>query len=113
MDCIFCNIANQKENTPLLFQDDRVVAFNDIDPQAPHHLLIIPREHILSTNQLSFTHEKLVGHMILVTHQLAVDLKLVDEGYRLVLNSNTGSEIEVPHIHLHLLGGRKMQRPPG
>lgn len=113
MNCVFCQIAIQQDKTPLLYQDNTVVAFNDIEPQAPQHILIIPREHLSSTNQLSSDHANLIGHMVLVAHQLAIDLNLIDDGYRLVLNSNTGPEIEVPHIHLQLLGGRKMSWPPG
>lgn len=113
MDCLFCKIANHELESQLVFEDDRVVAFHDIDPKAPTHILIIPKEHISTANDLTPEHNALVGHMFQVAKQLAKENDIDEEGYRLLMNCNEGGGQAVFHIHLHLLGGRQMQWPPG
>ncbi|WP_100623146.1 histidine triad nucleotide-binding protein [Candidatus Coxiella mudrowiae] len=112
MECTFCKIA-KGELGELIYEDDQVVAFNDITPQAPTHILIIPRRHISTINDTFQADEQLLGHVITTAIQLARDNNMADAGYRLVLNCNRGGGQVVYHIHLHLLGGRQMNWPPG
>jgi len=112
-DCIFCKIAAGEFNTKFVFENDELVAFRDIRPQAPVHILIIPRRHIDRINQLTDSNVELVGKMVLVANQLAKNENISDSGYRLVFNCGRDSGQEVEHIHLHLFGGRKMSWPPG
>lgn len=113
MDCIFCQIANKKINATIIYEDDQVVAFDDLYPKAPIHKLIIPREHIATINDLKSSHKELIGQLLLVAQQLANDLNVAADGYRVLMNCNKGGGQEVYHIHLHLLAGRQMQWPPG
>lgn len=113
MDCLFCKIANGEIPADMVYEDDHIVAFKDIKPQAPIHILIIPRIHIPTINETMPTQDKLLGNMILVAKKLAAEHALDDTGYRLVFNTNNQGGQAVYHIHLHLLGGRQMQWPPG
>lgn len=113
MDCLFCKIASGEIPAKLLYEDELVVAFDDIHPKAPHHKLIIPRKHIATLNDVSTADNALVGHMVQVVQKMAKDLGIADEGYRLVMNCNQGAGQSVYHIHAHLLGGRQMTWPPG
>lgn len=112
-DCIFCKIAQGETNTPLLYQDEQVVAFNDLEPQAPHHVLIIPRQHIATINDTTKSDESLLGHMIQTAKKIATERDLAENGYRMLFNCNADGGQAVYHIHLHLLGGRQMTWPPG
>ncbi len=107
--CIFCKIAEGTLNTPFLFEDDRVVAFKDIHPQAPVHVLIIPKEHFQSIKEV--TDEGLIGHLFTVAKQVAEKLHSTD--YRLIINTGREAGQSVFHLHLHLLAGRFMAWPPG
>ena len=107
-DCIFCKIAGGEIKSDLLYHDDEVVAFRDINPKAPTHILVIPRDHIPSLNDTTPEHKRLLGHMVNVATALARSEKLDSKGYRLLLNCGPDSGQEVPHIHLHLLGGKKL-----
>lgn len=113
MDCIFCKIASKAIPSNLVYEDDKIVAFHDNDPQAPTHILIVPHQHIATINELGTDNSELIAHMILTATKLAKDQGLADDGYRLVWNCNRGGGQAVFHIHLHLLGGRRMQWPPG
>lgn len=108
MDCIFCQIASGKIPTDLLYQDEDIVAFRDINPKAPVHVLIVPRRHVVSTEELNDNDTALAGKMILAGRQLARSERVASSGYRLLFNCGPDSGQEVPHLHLHLLGGRKM-----
>jgi len=112
-DCIFCRIARGEIPSEIVHQDDELVAFRDVNPQAPTHILIIPKEHIESTLALSEAHDRLVGRV----HRLAADLArkegIAERGFRLVLNTNREAGQSVFHLHFHLLGGRPMHWPPG
>ncbi|MFW0043977.1 MAG: histidine triad nucleotide-binding protein [Coxiella endosymbiont of Dermacentor nuttalli] len=112
MECIFCEIAKGKPGK-LIYEDNQTVAFHDIAPQAPIHILIIPRRHIATVNDASHLDEQLLGHMIITSTQLAYSNNIADTGYRLILNCNPGGGQAVYHIHLHLLGGQQMKWPPG
>ena len=113
MNCLFCKIAAGEIPTTLIYEDDQIVAFNDIAPQAPHHVLIIPRKHIATTNDLIAENNTLIGDMMLVAKKIATSLNIADAGYRVIMNCNKNGGQAVYHIHLHLLGGRQMQWPPG
>lgn len=113
MDCLFCKIANRSLKSNILFEDEKVVVFDDINPQSPQHKLIIPKQHIATVNDLNEENVELIGHMVLTGKAMAKKLGLADDGYRLVFNCNKGGGQEVYHIHLHLLGGRQMHWPPG
>lgn len=113
MNCLFCKIIDGDIPSDIVHQDDKVVAFRDINPQAPHHVLIIPRKHIATINDVTLDDQALLGHMTLTAKKIAKQLELAIEGYRLVFNVNANGGQEVYHIHLHLLAGRQMQWPPG
>lgn len=113
MDCLFCKIAQKSIPSHLVYEDDDLVAFDDIRPRAPVHQLIIPRKHIATINELSASDASLVGKMVVVAKQLAEAAAIADSGYRLVFNCNQAGGQEVYHIHLHMLGGRDMAWPPG
>ena len=108
MDCIFCQIVAGKIPSNILYQDEEVIVFPDINPKAPAHLLIIPRKHIPSLADLSEAESPLVGHMAKVAHQLAQEKGVAESGYRLVINCGREGGQLVPHLHMHLLGGRQM-----
>jgi histidine triad (HIT) family protein len=112
-DCLFCKIASGKIPANLVLEDDVLLAFHDIRPQAPSHLLIIPRRHIATINDCQAQDAELLGRMILAAKSLAKTFGLSEPGYRLVFNINSGGGQEIYHIHLHLLGGRQMIWPPG
>lgn len=112
MDCLFCNIACGEIPTPLIYENETVVAFKDINPQAPTHILIIPREHIATANDI-VPGSQTIADMYEAAQVLARDLGIDETGYRLVMNCNSDGGQEVYHIHLHLLGGREMEWPPG
>ena len=111
--CPFCRIARGETQTGLLFADHQVVAFHDINPQAPTHVLIIPRRHISTINDLETGDAELVGKLYLVAREIAASEGLTDAGYRVVTNCNEGAGQSVFHIHMHLLGGRPFAWPPG
>ena len=97
----------------MAYEDELMVAFHDNNPQAPVHLLLIPEQHISSVNELAPDHMPLLGHLFYTASQLAKEFAIDDHGYRLVMNCNSHGGQSVYHIHLHLLGGRQMQWPPG
>lgn len=106
--CIFCQIASDSSAAKVFYQDDMVIAFQDIHPIAPVHTLIIPRKHIESVNELNETDEQLIGHMVIVARQLAKEQNIHNSGYRLVINTGPQAGQSVFHVHLHLLGGRHL-----
>ena len=112
-DCIFCKIAGGEIPSDIVYEDDRCVVFRDIDPQAPIHLLVIPREHITGMDDLDDDDREVLGHLMLVVAQVARDEGLAASGYRTVINWGPDSGMEVPHLHIHVLGGRRMTWPPG
>lgn len=112
-DCIFCKIAN-KEMGKLIFEDDRVVAFDDVNPQAPVHVLVIPRKHIERISEVAGEEDtSLMGHALGVANRIAKERGIADDGYRVVVNCNEGAGQSVWHVHFHLLGGRRLGWPPG
>ncbi|WP_432473766.1 histidine triad nucleotide-binding protein [Amphritea sp. HPY] len=113
MDCLFCKIITGDIPSDSVHEDEKLVAFRDINPQAPTHVLIIPRQHIATLNDLNEDHGQLISHMALTATKLAKEMGIADNGYRLVWNCNSQGGQDVFHIHLHLLGGRAMHWPPG
>ncbi|MBN2008421.1 histidine triad nucleotide-binding protein [candidate division KSB1 bacterium] len=112
-DCLFCKISRDEIPANKVFENENILAFRDIQPQAPTHILIIPRQHIATTNDLTTDNQNLIAEMLLVAKDLAQSEGLSENGYRLVFNCNKDGGQAVYHIHLHLLGGRKMSWPPG
>lgn len=112
-DCLFCGIANGDIPAAIVYQDERLLAFKDINPQAPTHLLLIPRAHVATLDDLSADHDDLVGEMVRRASLIARELGHAENGYRTVLNCNADGGQSVFHIHLHLLAGRPMTWPPG
>lgn len=108
MDCIFCQIASGKIPSDIVYQDKEILAFRDINPKAPVHILIIPKKHIASLDQLSQSDTALVGRMVAVASRLAKDEGVAEKGYRLAINCGKEGGQLVPHLHLHLLGGRQL-----
>ena len=108
MDCIFCKIIAGQIPSDVVYTDDKVIAFRDISPMAPVHLLIIPREHIPSLNDVTEQQNALVGHMVQVAKQLAKQQGIATKGYRVVINSGPQGGQVVQHLHMHLLGGREL-----
>lgn len=108
MDCIFCKIASGEIPADIVFQNEEVLAFRDINPQAPIHILVIPKEHIESVTKTSQQHEAFLGNLILVAKQVAKQEGILNKGYRLVINCGSEGGQIVPHLHLHVLGGRKL-----
>jgi len=107
-DCVFCRIADRDIPSPLLYEDEDIVAFNDLNPQAPVHVLIIPRKHVASVAELANEDIALMGKMLWVAKQLAEELNISESGYRLIANTRADSGQEVPHLHFHLLGGANL-----
>ena len=112
-DCLFCRIIAGEIPASVIYEDDRIVAFNDINPQAPLHALVIPRRHIASLNDLSPQDDGLVGELVRRAAIIAKDRGYADRGFRTVFNTNAEAVQTVFHIHLHVLGGRRFTWPPG
>jgi histidine triad (HIT) family protein len=112
-ECVFCKIIAGAAPAEKLFQDDQVTAFRDKHPIASTHVLIVPNKHIHSVNELSAADETLLGHMFTVARQLAYESGIAGDGYRLIVNTGAGAGQAVFHLHLHLIGGRRMRSPMG
>ena len=112
-DCLFCRILWGDIPAEIIHESDTAIAFRDINPQAPTHVLIIPRRHIATINDLEPGDEPVIGSLYLAAKQIAAEEGLADDGYRVVMNCNEGAGQSVFHLHLHLLGGRRLDWPPG
>ena len=112
-DCIFCKIGAHEIQAMVVYDDPEILAFRDINPQAAVHILIIPKRHYGSTNELEAADALLVGRMILAAQHIAKQEKISESGYRLVMNCGNDGGQSVAHVHLHLLGGRPFKWPPG
>lgn len=112
-DCLFCKIINGEIPSDKVYEDDDVLGFNDISPQAPHHVLFIPKKHISTVNDMQTDDAERVGKLYLAAKQHAAELGVAEDGYRLVVNTNRGAGQTVFHIHLHMLAGRPLTWPPG
>jgi histidine triad (HIT) family protein len=108
MDCIFCRIVSGKIPGDIVYQDEEVLAFRDINPQAPVHILVIPKRHIPSLDQLTEDDLPLIAHMVEVVNRLAKEEGVAQKGYRLAINCGQEGGQAVPHLHMHLIGGRRL-----
>jgi len=112
-DCLFCRLINKEIPSKLVYEDEKVLAFEDIKPQAPAHILIIPKKHLASLKEADESDQNLLGYLLLTARKIAQDKGLADSGFRLVINSGPDSGQEVYHLHVHLLAGRRFGWPPG
>ncbi|MGH7554298.1 MAG: histidine triad nucleotide-binding protein [Longimicrobiales bacterium] len=112
-ECLFCRIAKGEIPSKVVREDEQIYAFRDIDPKAPTHVLIIPRRHIASVNDLGESDGDIIGRLFLAAREIAAAEGLAKGGYRLVMNNGPDAGQSVSHIHLHVLGGRRMSWPPG
>ena len=112
-DCLFCKMVSGDIKPDVVYEDDGVLAFRDVNPQAPMHVLIIPKAHISTANDLDEDNVDIIGQMYLAARKIANDEGVSEAGYRMVMNCNAGAGQSVFHIHLHVLGGRQMIWPPG
>jgi histidine triad (HIT) family protein len=112
-DCLFCGIIEGKVKGEIVYQDDAVVAFKDIGPKAPVHLLIVPRKHIASVASLEPADGSVVAAIFVAARKLAKDFAIAESGYRVVVNNGADAGQSVFHLHFHLMGGRPMRWPPG
>jgi len=112
-DCIFCKIISGDLPSKKVFEDEVCVAFNDIHPQAPTHVLIVPREHFDSLDKAENKHKEVLGHLLLTAAEIARRKGINERGYRVVINTNSAGGQTVFHLHVHLLGGRQFVFPPG
>ncbi|NLX01263.1 MAG: histidine triad nucleotide-binding protein [Syntrophomonadaceae bacterium] len=112
-DCLFCKIAAKNIPSKVIYEDEMLIAIEDINPSAPVHVLLIPKKHIASLNDIGDTDKSLLGHIQVIAAQIAKEQKIAKDGYRLVNNCGTMGGQEVMHLHYHLLGGREMLWPPG
>ncbi len=112
-NCIFCKVVKRELSAEIVYEDNEILAFRDINPQAPIHILIIPKKHIGSLNEIEIDDINLIGKIFIVAKNIAKQFKIDSSGYRIVLNTNFGAGQSVYHIHFHLLGGRFFRWPPG
>jgi len=112
-NCLFCKIVRGEIPAGIVYEDQLVVAFRDLNPQAPHHLLLVPRQHIATTLDIADADMELIGHIYRVAAKIAFELGFADAGFRIVNNCKEDAGQTVWHLHFHLLGGRKLSWPPG
>jgi histidine triad (HIT) family protein len=113
MSCLFCRIVTGEIPAQKIYEDEHAIAFRDINPQAPVHVLLIPRRHIASLNEAVSTDHTLLGHLLCVVPRIAAQEGMADSGFRTVINTGEQAGQTVFHLHLHLLGGRSLEWPPG
>ncbi|MCR1952273.1 MULTISPECIES: histidine triad nucleotide-binding protein [unclassified Clostridium] len=113
MDCIFCKIINGEIPSKKIYEDEKVIAFHDISPEAPVHFLVIPKEHIQNVNELNEENSNIISHIFLVINKLVKELNIAESGYRIVNNCGKDGGQTVDHIHFHVLGQRELKWPPG
>lgn len=112
-DCLFCKIVDGQIPAKIAYQDDKCLAFHDINPQAPTHFLVIPRQHIASLKEANSSQNELLGHLLTSAAKIALDLGISEDGFRTVINTGANAGQTVFHIHVHVLGGRGLAWPPG
>jgi histidine triad (HIT) family protein len=111
--CLFCKIASKQIPSRLVFEQDELLAFHDITPVAPTHILVIPKQHIESLNDATEEHQALLGKLLLAARRAAIEAGLGEDGFRVVINTGPNAGQSVLHVHVHVLGGRAMSWPPG
>jgi histidine triad (HIT) family protein len=113
MDCLFCKMVKGEIKPDVVYEDETVLAFRDINPKAPVHVLVIPKQHITNVNDIQVGDRLLVGDMYLAARKVAQQTGVAESGYRLVVNCNSDAGESVHHLHLHIMGGRVLAWPPG
>ncbi|MGM9525840.1 MAG: histidine triad nucleotide-binding protein [Peptococcaceae bacterium] len=113
MDCIFCKIANKEIPSTIVYEDEDVIAFRDLNPEAPVHILVIPKKHIASLNAATAEDQQLLGKVLLTIQKIAAEQGIAEKGYRVVTNCGEQGGQTVMHLHFHLMGGREMLWPAG
>lgn len=113
MDCIFCKIANKEIPSTIVYEDEDVIAFRDLNPEAPVHILVIPKKHIVSLNAATAEDQQLLGKVLLTIQKIAAEQGIAEKGYRVVTNCGEQGGQTVMHLHFHLMGGREMLWPAG
>lgn len=113
MDCIFCKIANKEIKSEIIYEDDLIIVFKDLNPKAPTHLLVIPKKHINSMNEIDNSNSNVIGHIFTIIPKLAKEFGFFSKGYRVISNCGQDGGQTVGHIHFHVLAGRQLQWPPG
>ena len=113
MDCIFCKIANKEIPSTIVYEDEDVIAFRDLNPEAPVHILVIPKKHIASLNAATAEDQQLLGKFLLTIQKIAAEQGIAEKGYRVVTNCGEQGGQTVMHLHFHLMGGREMLWPAG
>jgi histidine triad (HIT) family protein len=113
LDCIFCRIANHEISSTIVYEDEQIIAFEDIDPQAPVHVLIVPKKHITTLSDLKENETEFLQQILMTARTVSTIKNIEHSGFRIVLNCNPDGGQTVYHLHAHLLGGRKMNWPPG
>ena len=113
MSCIFCKIANKEIASNIVYEDEKVIAFHDISPQAPYHILVVPKKHIPTLLELTEEDKELMGYIYLVINKIAKDFGFDERGYRVVVNCKEEAGQTIFHLHFHVLAGRTMGWPPG
>ena len=113
MDCIFCKIINNEIPSNKIYEDDKVLAFHDINKEAPIHFLVIPKEHIASVNEINSKNSEIISHIFVIINKIVKDLGIDESGYRIVNNCGKDGGQTVNHIHFHVLGQRDLKWPPG
>lgn len=108
-DCVFCKIIRKEIPSDVVYEDDRVLAFKDIQPQAPIHILIIPKEHFASMNEVDAARTEIMGYLMTIIPKIAVEQGISESGYRVITNTGKESGQIVPHLHFHILGGRQLR----
>lgn len=112
-DCLFCKIIKGEISCNKVYEDDKVLAFKDISPEAPVHVLVIPKEHIKSVNEITTSNSQIIAHIFVVINKIVEELNIKEAGYRVVNNCGEDGGQTVGHMHFHVLGGRNLQWPPG
>jgi len=112
-DCLFCKIVSGEISCDKLYENDKLIAFRDIDPKAPIHILVIPKKHIRSINELEISDQNLAGEILLAAKEIASIENIESSGYRTIFNTNSDGGQTVYHIHMHVMGGRQLHWPPG
>jgi len=112
-DCLFCKIIERKIPSTIVYENDRIIAFDDINPQAPTHILIVPKRHIPTLNEVGVEDDQIIGELVRRAAAIAKEKGFSETGYRTLFNTNRGAGQTVFHVHLHLLGGRPLTWPPG
>jgi histidine triad (HIT) family protein len=112
-NCIFCKIINKEIKSEIVYEDDDIIVFKDINPQAPIHLLMVPKKHIQSVNDLEVLDKEVIGHIFVVAKEIAKKFNVEKDGYRIVVNTGRNAGQAVFHTHFHFLAGREFSWPPG